>query len=142
MASSPSAKQRTPATTPKRKVTQNNLIWPVDVLEIFLKELVKRKEEVSLGHPPLTTWKLISEELGHSGHIHYSWEVCRAKFESMKAFFMKTLVPAGGIVCGVKSNFYDDFCKIFKVAAKTGKSLIIHISNVIVYRSPYKCFSV
>lgn len=111
--------KRTPEKTPKRKVAQSSLLWPTDVLQLFLQECVKRKAEVSLSHPPLSTWKDISAELGRQGHNQYNWEICRAKFETMLSFYRKTLIPAGGIVCGVKSRFYDDFCKIFDVGTSS-----------------------
>lgn len=77
---------------------------------------VVKKKEVSKNPVPLDTWRHISAVLRASGHAQYSWDLCRAKFEIMVNLFWKSLVPAGGILCGVKCDYYDKFCLIFDVA--------------------------
>ncbi|KAK3913133.1 Protein ANTAGONIST OF LIKE HETEROCHROMATIN PROTEIN 1 [Frankliniella fusca] len=105
-----------PAKTPKRKAVQKNLVWPARLDDDFVRECVARKTRVQqFPETSIQVWKDVAAALNEKGHIHISWDLCRAKFEQLNNFFINTVLKLGGKIGTNKWSHYKSFLEIHDI---------------------------
>lgn len=106
---------RSPCTTPKRKVPQADLMWPASTVDALLAQCIVRKQRVQVEEPSIAVWKEVASALGKAGHAGITWQMCRAKLESLNKFFAETLLRTGGKLGGVEFPHYSKLCALHDI---------------------------